>query len=134
MESLKVKICENSDFFVIKTQLQLLGVIDLVSMKQITWDVKNQGQSYKVEEISDIGNAIEKRLEIIDSLSGIDDQLAEAIIANDSLENVNLDLILNAIRRQTINRKIVPILLGSAYKKYRRPASNGFHHQLSSST
>ena len=85
-------------------------------MKQITWDVKNQGQSYKIEEISDIGNAIEKRLEIIDSLSGIDDQLAEAIIANDSLENVSLDLILNAIRRQTINRKIVPLLLGSAYK------------------
>lgn len=85
-------------------------------MKQVTWDVKNQGQSYKVDEIVDVKTAKEKRLEIIDSLSGIDDKLAEVIIANDSLENISLDLILNAIRRQTIDRKIVPILLGSAYK------------------
>lgn len=85
-------------------------------MKQISWDVKNQGQSYKVEEISDVKAANRKRIEITDTLSGIDDELADAIIANDSLENVSLDLILNALRRQTINRKIVPILLGSAYK------------------
>jgi elongation factor G len=85
-------------------------------MKQVTWDVKNQGQSYKVEEVSDVKKANEKRLEFIDELSGVDDQLAEAIIANNSLENINLDLILNALRRQTINRTIVPILLGSAYK------------------
>lgn len=85
-------------------------------MKQVTWDILNQGRSYKVEDVSDVKKASEKRLELIDTLSGIDDQLAESIIANDSLENVNVDLILNALRRQTINRKIVPILLGSAYK------------------
>lgn len=85
-------------------------------MKQITWDLQNQGQSYKVENISDIKIAQEKRMKIIDCLSGMDDQLAEVIIANDSMEDVSLDEILNALRRQTINRKVVPILLGSAYK------------------
>lgn len=85
-------------------------------MKQVTWEEKNQGQSYIVEEVSDANLASKKRLEIIDTLSGIDDQLAEVIIANDSLESVSTDLILNAIRRQTINRRIVPMLLGSAYK------------------
>lgn len=85
-------------------------------MKQITWDVKNQGQSYKVENISDANQASLKRLEMIDSLSGVDDQLAEVIIANNSLENLNVDLILSAIRRQTIARRVVPVLLGSAYK------------------
>lgn len=98
------------------SRLQILGVVDLISMKQITWDVQQQGQSYKVEEVADMKQAKEKRLEIIDALSGVDDQLAEFIISNDSLENVSLDLILNAIRRQTLNRKIVPMLLGSAYK------------------
>lgn len=85
-------------------------------MKQVTWDAQNQGRSYKVEEVSDVKKASKKRLEFIDTLSGIDDQLAEAIIAGNSLENVSVDLILNALRRQTINRNIVPILLGSAYK------------------
>lgn len=84
-------------------------------MKEITWDVKNQGQSYKVENVTD-SHVAKKRLELIDALSGIDDELAEFIIKNDSLENISLDMILSAIRRQTINRQIVPILLGSAYK------------------
>lgn len=85
-------------------------------MKQITWDVKNQGQSYNVENVTDAKYANLKRLEMIDSLSGIDDQLADVIISNDSLENLSTDLILNAIRRQTIARRVVPVLLGSAYK------------------
>lgn len=99
-----------------KTHPQILGIIDLIGMKQITWDIQNQGQSYIVEEITDVKLALKKRLEIIDTLSGVDDQLAEVIIKNDSLENISLDLILNALRRQTLNRKIVPMLLGSAYK------------------
>ena len=85
-------------------------------MKQVTWDLENQGRSYKVEDVKDAKKAKVERLKMIDALSGIDDQLAEAIIANDSLENVSMDLILQALRRQTVDRKIVPILLGSAYK------------------
>lgn len=110
------KLAQLSLSTVIKIHSQFLGVIDLLSMKQAIWDVKHQGQSYKIEEITDQKIAKEKRLQIIDRLSGADDQLAEIIIANDSLENVNLEDILKALRRQTINRNVVPVLLGSAYK------------------
>ncbi|XP_070494228.1 ribosome-releasing factor 2, mitochondrial isoform X3 [Chironomus tepperi] len=95
------------------------GVIDLLSLKKIVWDQKHQGQIYKVEEISDdemFKKAREKRMQMIDSLSGHDDNLAEAIIAGESLENVDVNLILNAIRRLTLKRSIVPIIMGSAYK------------------
>lgn len=88
-------------------------------MKQITWDQENQGRSYKIGPIVDnhlAKRAKEQRLKIIDTLSGLDDNLAETIIANDSLENISLDVILNAIRKLTINQRIVPVLLGSAYK------------------
>ena len=84
-------------------------------MKEVTWDAKNQGRSYKVDNVTDPKIA-QKRLEMIDSLSGVDDELAEVIIKNDSMDNLDLELILGAIRRQTINRRIVPVLLGSAYK------------------
>lgn len=97
----------------------ILGVIDLLRMKRIVWDQKHQGQIYKIEEISDekmFKEAREKRMQMIDTLSGHDDNLAEAIIASESLENVDLNLILNAIRRLTLKRSIVPILMGSAYK------------------
>lgn len=59
---------------------------------------------------------MEKRLKIIDTLSGFDDQLADHIISNDSMDNVDIDLVHGAIRRSTIARHIVPVLLGSAYK------------------
>jgi len=88
-------------------------------MKLVTWDVSNQGRSYKVEPLTDpsmVKVANERRLKIIDSLSGMDDKLAETIIANDSLENVGLEVILNALRTLTIQRKVVPIMMGSSYK------------------
>lgn len=97
----------------------ILGVIDLLSMKRIVWDQKHQGQIYKIEEISDekiFKEAREKRMQMIDTLSGHDDNLAESIIASESLENVDINLVLNAIRRLTLKRSIVPILMGSAYK------------------
>lgn len=97
----------------------ILGVIDLLSLKRIVWDQKHQGQIYKVEEISDekiFKEAREKRMQMIDTLSGHDDNLAESIIASESLENVDINLVLNAIRRLTLKRSIVPILMGSAYK------------------
>lgn len=88
-------------------------------MKQYTFDSSNQGRSFKVEPIrnaSDLLAAEQKRLAVVDLLSGLDDKLAETIIQDENLENVDLDLILNAIRNLTINQKIVPVLLGSAYK------------------
>lgn len=88
-------------------------------MKKIVWEQKHQGMSYSVEDVNDkelFKTINEKRLEMIDTLSEHDDKLADMIIANESLENVNVEDILNALRRLTIERKIVPMLMGSAYK------------------
>lgn len=95
------------------------GVVDLLSMKKILWQPKYQGQSYVVEDITDekyFKEVYEKRLELIDTVSNHDDKLAEAIIESESLENLNINLVLNAIRKSTINRKLVPVVMGSAYK------------------
>lgn len=102
--------------FPVKIEGKFRGIVDLLSMKQVTWNQENQGQSYKVEDVQEIKHAHKKRLEMIDILSGVDDQLAEMIIANDSMENIDNNLLLNSLRRQTIARKIVPMILGSAYK------------------
>jgi elongation factor G len=96
------------------------GVIDLLTMKKVIWEDKYHGQSYIIENVdetySSYDKVVNKRLEMIDTLSGHDDKLAEAIISDESLENVGIDLILNALRRLTINKTIVPMLMGSAYK------------------
>lgn len=95
------------------------GIIDLISLKKVVWEQKHQGMSYQIDDIKDkdlLDYALEQRLGMIDKLSGHDDKLAETIIASESLENVSIDQILNALRRLTIERKIVPMLMGSAYK------------------
>lgn len=60
--------------------------------------------------------AIDKRCEIIDVMSGFDDKLADEVIQNESLEKIDSALLRQTIRKLTLNRNIVPVLLGSAYK------------------
>lgn len=96
----------------------LKGIIDLVQQKQLTFSEMDQGRSYKVHPVESKYEDVLKRNRnnLIDVLSGLDDALAEVIIANDSLENVELQLVFEAIRRACINGKVIPVLLGSAYK------------------
>lgn len=99
-------------------QLFRIGIIDIVALKKLIFDEKTEGQSYEILDL--IGKTLEmakqKRNQLIDIVSGIDDELAEIIIATESLDNVDNKQLLKAIRRVTIAQKIVPVLLGSAYK------------------
>lgn len=95
------------------------GLVDLIVMKQFTFDPSNQGMSYKVEPIRDEELkefATNRRLQVVDILSTLDDALANIIIENDSMENVKIDDLMRSIRNLTIKQKVVPVLLGSAYK------------------
>lgn len=53
--------------------------------------------------------------QLIDTLSSMDDELAEAIIQKESLEIEPKD-VLKAIRRCTVDMKAFPVLCGSSYK------------------
>lgn len=87
-------------------------------MKELRFDQAKDGRVYlKIPLTGDLlKKAIDKRCEIIDVMSGFDDKLADEVIQNDSLENVDSAIIRQAIRNLTINQHIVPVLLGSAYK------------------
>ncbi|XP_055700399.1 ribosome-releasing factor 2, mitochondrial [Phlebotomus papatasi] len=102
----------------IKGKKELAGIVDVVRRKLLTWNAKNEGLSYKIsslpEHLSEECEA--KRAELIDCLSGLDDDLAEIVISRDSLSDIDPETVQNAIRRATISRKIVPVLMGSAYK------------------
>lgn len=54
--------------------------------------------------------------QLIDTLSSLDDQLAETIIQQDSLDNIEIPQINEAIRRCTLNMSGFPLLCGSSYK------------------
>lgn len=96
---------------------KLKGIIDIVTKQQLTF--VNEGRKCSAVPLSspDLTAFVdEKRSLLIDTISGFDDTLADLIISNDSLVNVNAVQLSDAIRRATIDQKVVPVLLGSAYK------------------
>ncbi len=92
---------------------KLSGVVDLVRMKALYFK-GSHGEKVIEEEIpSELKDESEKRREeLLDAASMFSDELMEAIFD----ENVTEELIHSAIRRGCISRKLVPVLMGSAYK------------------
>lgn len=96
----------------------MLGIVDILDLKELQFDQKQSGRVYMKIPLTGnlLSEALEKRCEIIDTMSGLDDHLADVVIKNDSLENIDVEIVRQAIRRLTIKQHIVPVFLGSAYK------------------
>jgi elongation factor G len=90
------------------------GVIDLVSMKALTFQGKH-GEEMVEEEIPaefiDLAHA--KREEMLDAVSLFSDELTEAILAE---KPISEDMIREAVRNGALSLKLTPVLMGSAYK------------------
>ncbi len=93
---------------------KLEGVVDLVEMKAIYFDAGEDSLQPRYAEIpSELTDEVnEKREELLDVLSLVDDDLMEAMLE----ENVTVELIKDAVRKATIGLKLVPVYIGSAYK------------------
>jgi elongation factor G len=91
------------------------AVIDLIRMQQIAWDEDTLGAEFESQDIPAalIQTAEEYREKLIETVAEHDDDLMEAYLAEAPIENESL---LAAIRRATIDLKLVPILCGSALK------------------
>ncbi|MFA5235019.1 MAG: elongation factor G [Sulfurimonas sp.] len=94
------------------------GVIDLVKMKAIVWDVDAaMGSNYHVEEIpaNMLDKAAEYREKMIESISEVDgnEHLAEKYLEGEELTE---EEIIAGIKAATINMHIVPMTAGTAFK------------------
>jgi len=91
------------------------GVIDLIHMKQISWDDDTLGEVYTSEEISgDLLDTVnEHRESLIERIAEVDDEFMEAYLSE---AQITPDILCSAIRKATIDLKLVPVLCGSALK------------------
>jgi len=89
------------------------GVVDLVTMKAYKF-TGSDGQNIVEEEIPAdmVADAQKAREEMLDAASMFSDELTEAILE----ERVTPDLIKKAVRKGTIELKLTPVFMGSAYK------------------
>lgn len=105
------------------------GMIDLLTMKALYFDGKN-GENIIEEDIPAdlLDEATARREELIETASLFSDELTEAILEE---AEITPELIIEAVRRGTIQRKLTPVLMGSAYKnKGVQPLLDAVAHYL----
>ena len=94
---------------------KLSGIIDLIEMRSIYFDGEN-GETVRFED--NIPKeykkmAEDKRIEMIETLSNVDDELGQMFLED---KQPTVEQILAAVRRTTLARKFVPVMVGSALK------------------
>jgi elongation factor G len=90
------------------------GVVDLIAMKALYFDGEN-GERIRSEEIPEdlVELAMEKREALIDAASLFSDELTEAVLEE---APVSAEMLVDAVRKGTLERQITPVFMGSAYK------------------
>ena len=91
------------------------GVIDLLSMEQISWDDDSLGATFTTGPIAEeYGQvAAEYREKLLETVSEYDDSVLEAYLSESPVPDKQL---IDAIRKATIDLKLVPVLCGSALR------------------
>ncbi len=114
-DQLREKLNHNAVLMQIPIGLEdkLAGVVDLVRMKALYNDGPN-GETIVEKDIPAelADDAQQYRDEMLDAVSMFSEELMEAMLE----ENVTEELIYSAIRKGTLDMKLVPVFMGSAYK------------------
>jgi len=95
-------------------EAEFKGVVDLVEMKAIIWN-DDEGTDFEVTDIPDelVEQATEWHHKMLDVVASEDEDLMEKYLME---EDLSPDEIRSVIRKGTIARDFVPVMLGTAFK------------------
>lgn len=105
----------------LKKDESLIGIVDIVTLEKLTFNQSHQAMKMQRLKLTEDDKLLfelakEKRKELIDRISGLDDELANIVIEKNSLDKIPNQNLVESLRRVTVKRKAVPVLLGSSYK------------------
>jgi elongation factor G len=91
------------------------GIIDLLNMKQLTWEEATLGATFEVTDVPEdsIQSAREHRTTLVETVAEFDDQIMEAYLAE---APVTPEMLVPSIRKATIGLKLVPVFCGAALR------------------
>ncbi|TCV91818.1 translation elongation factor 2 (EF-2/EF-G) [Luteibacter rhizovicinus] len=91
------------------------GVIDLLKMKAIIWDMESQGMKFKYEEIPANlqGTAEDARAFMVESAAEADENLMNKYLEEGELSE---DEITFGLRTRVLKNEIIPVYCGTAFK------------------
>jgi elongation factor G len=92
------------------------GAIDLIDMRAIIWNEDQLGVTYELQDIpGDMAEeASEWRMRLIESVADADDTVLEKYL--DDPGSITTAELMAAIRKATIDLRVVPVLCGAAFK------------------
>ncbi|MDE3143974.1 MAG: GTP-binding protein, partial [Bacteroidota bacterium] len=92
------------------------GVVDLITMKGVQWDMETEGMTYKEIPVpEDMQEDVEYwRAQLIEAVAEYDDKLLEKFFEDPN--SISEAEVHEAIRKATIDLSIVPMMCGSAFK------------------
>lgn len=91
------------------------GVVDLVRMKAIYWNEKNQGMTYEARDIRPdmLEECKEWREQMLEAAAEASEQLMNKYLEEGELSEEEIRF---GLRQRTIKNEIIPMLCGSAFK------------------
>ncbi|MDR3302814.1 MAG: elongation factor G [Treponema sp.] len=89
------------------------GVIDLITMKEIHWNVATDGESMEERAIAPTREALarEWREKLIDQLSAVSDAVTDKYLAGETLDAA---LLKAELRKAVLNRDLLPMFVGAS--------------------
>src|SRR6266581_5668339 len=94
---------------------QFIGVVDLIALKGLVWNDESKGAEYEIADIpanlKELAAAAHEKL--IEAVASVDDGLMHKYVEGGKISE---DEIRAALRKGTIELRLVPVVTGSAFK------------------
>jgi len=92
------------------------GVVDLINFRGIVWNEQDKGMTFTEVPIPDdlVAEATEWREKLLEAVAEYDESLMEKFF--DAPETITEREVLDALRKATLDAKIVPMVCGSSFK------------------
>ena len=102
-------------FIPVGAESSFSGIIDLIGGKYLTFSANDQGSSITENEIPAemADKAAEWKERLIDSVASFSDEITELYFEG---EEIPRDMIISTLRKCTLNRTLLPVLVGSSLK------------------
>jgi elongation factor G len=96
---------------------QFKGVVDLIQMKGLIWNDESKGAEYEVVDVPAelLAEAEAARHKLIEAVADVDEELMMKYLEDEGA-SITEDEIRAALRKGTIELKLVPVVTGSAFK------------------
>jgi len=100
----------------IGAEVDFKGVVDLITNKAIVWNEEDFGMTFETIDIpEDLADTVEEwRTFMIEAIAEYDEAILEKYFEDP--DSITKEEIMNALRQATLDRKITPMMCGSAFK------------------